>query len=103
MSKLKLETGSKLTQACYIFQAHAERKSNADDLENSLKTLDNLCTKIFNAKYNKAVLQAKLTNLQKVAAQQEKLLAEVNQLESWKHEASLRQLRSINWYFAFAG
>ena len=86
------ETGLNQTKFCFIDQVHPERKFNTDDLENSLKTVDNLCNKISPAKYKKAVLQAKLANLQKVAAQQEKLLAEVNQLQTQRHQVSYNHL-----------
>jgi hypothetical protein len=53
-----------------------------------LKTIDSLCEKVINAKYKKAILQAKLANLQKVAELQKKLLAEVNVMAEQKKEVS---------------
>lgn len=67
-------------------KAHAGRPFTGDDLENSLKNVDNLCLKIRNAKYKRAILQAKLANLQKVSLRQEKLLQEVNNLAEQKNQ-----------------
>ncbi len=45
-------------------------------------------TQIRNAKYKRAILQAKLANLQKVSLRQEKLLQEVNNLAEQKNQVS---------------
>lgn len=49
-----------------------------------------MCMQIKNTKYKKAVLQAKLANLQRVALQQEKLLAEITNLGEQKYQVTLR-------------
>ena len=73
-----------------FFKVHTARTFTGDDLENSLKNVDNVCLKIRNAKYKKAILQAKLANLQKVSLRQEKLFQEVINLTEQKHQVHIK-------------
>lgn len=67
-------------------KVHSGKVFTGEDMDNSLKTVDNLCLKVRNAKYKRAVLQAKLENLKKVSLRQEKLLQEITNLKEQKDQ-----------------
>ena len=75
-----------------FFSAHLDPKAknyNGNSVQIELKQVKNLHQKILNAKYQKAVLEVKLANLQIVAQKQKDFLKQVKQFKTVKDEQEL--------------